>query len=279
GVALNVTYRADHLNAEGSALMVYGSIALNPKAHWPFLVGLLLPLTVYLLRRLVLVLRGERPARAQGPITVAKPRPRLEVALRGLVALTGVALVSVVIPNSELQWLCFPLACWLALHSLLLYFFRYRRIPDAELRRMHRRAGLAFGLFFLVYMALFLVYWYDRSGELAAWLAPPALVCFLLLCLVVTMHGFLHYHFRGWYALVVLALFALIGFVNGLPRYKLHFPGLDYEQRVQLLDADAEGRYAQLVKRMAELRAEPAGEARTAVLASFGKLMFTQNNL
>ena len=133
-------------------------------------------------------------------------------------------LVGFVIPTRELEWLCFALSWWLAGHAALLFAFRQWNMPDGDRRRMHRRAGLAFGGFFLVYQALFLLFWLDGGQRLAPWVAPPALVFCLLAALVATVHGFLEYHFRRWYVLVVLALLVVIGLVNGRPRYKLPGP-------------------------------------------------------
>jgi hypothetical protein len=142
--------------------------------------------------------------------------------------------------NASTPALVLLLALWVALHGAIVMFYRMARVP-AEERWMHWLAGAAFALFFAVYLALFLFYWLTPDSRITA-LISPALAMWLLLALAVSCHGFLRFHFRGWYTLVLVAILGAGTLVNSLVWYQHQFPEMemlyDKGKRVSLANSD-----------------------------------------
>ncbi|MFO0879735.1 MAG: patatin-like phospholipase family protein [Gemmataceae bacterium] len=259
---------------------------LAPAERWPFILGLVVPLVVYLIRisrwftQPSDETQPEPPTLALFQPTTTPPRiglVRVEVILHVVIAAVGVTLIGLLIPNTHLRLLCFVLTWWVALHGVLLFLFRLHTMPNRDHRRMHRRAGVAFGLFFAFYQVLFVLY---CLNALPGYLGSPIVLTMMLLCQIVTIHGFLRYHFRSWYVLVLLKLLIVIGLINGTPRHKLHFPGLNYDVRVQLLEADFEGLYAQLLKRTSDLEDDPENEDQlNLVMAGYHRITEAHRSL
>lgn len=130
------------------------------------------------------------------------------------------------------------LTSWLAAHGFIVMVYRLARVPSEE-RWIHWLAGAAFALFFAVYELLFLFYWLTPDSRVTA-LISPALASCLLLALIVSMHGFLRFHFGGWYTVILIALVGTGTLVNSLIRYQHQFPELAYEadKRVALAGSD-----------------------------------------
>ncbi len=119
------------------------------------------------------------------------------------------------------------LAVWLFAHaSVVALFGLAANVPDSEMWK-HVLAGMAFGGTFVLYEGLFLLYRYDAAGAGPARFISPVLVLCLLLALVVTVHGFLRFHFRVGYVAVGLALVVVAAGLNSLVKYKNELPGLE----------------------------------------------------
>ncbi len=227
------------------------STAQDFPSRWVFLLGLLLPVVVVR----VIVGVGFSPMEPD-PATEPEETPPLPLWVEGMfhapIAVIGVFAI-LLIPNAHLEWLCLTLSLWGAAHGGVLFAFRFRGMTGLAQRRIHLLAGFSFGVFFSLFLALFLLTWLGPDRATINLFATPILVVEVLLALLVTIHGFLSYHFRGWYALVLVFFAGVVALVNGPPRYKLHFPGLDYKQPVPLLQADFDGQFSQLLRRHANL--------------------------
>lgn len=243
--------------------------------RWPLLLGLLT--SVLVIRGAVSVIRRFTPRSLPGfhADNFVGRNPRL--VFHGVTFLVfggivwGVPLTQPVVPAVWHPWLCFLLGIWISLHGAIEYGVRLRQgqlaasagvsAPPDDQAELHRLAGGAFSCTYLVFQILFLIYLVSPEGTVATWLAPPALVSFLLLALLVTVHGFLAHHFGRWYALALAGLLVLGVGVNFFAPFKLHFPHLDYptkeEQPVHLLTGDFEGLARQVIHRCELWEQEP----------------------
>ena len=193
-------------------LLVLGTVSLFYSAVpdapcWPLRLGLLgsVGLTALFLQ-LFQFLRG----RMRGGATPT-PNVRREIALHTVVALLfGVVLVPAWPHFPTLLW-CFLAGCWAAAHGGLLALYHVPRKPGQAWK--HFLAGALFGTFFVIYQFLFLAYclslWFPAAAD---WFSPPpALVVCALLALLVNVHGFLRFNYRGRHYFAAVALVALIG--------------------------------------------------------------------
>jgi hypothetical protein len=118
------------------------------------------------------------------------------------------------------------LGLWVGLAGALAAHVRYQAVPG-ELRWIHGLAGASFGLFFIVYQVLFLICW--AAPHWSAWLLPPAVALCVLLAQVVAGHGFLKFHFGGWYTAIAFAVVALAVGIAGFSGYRHQLRELDYD--------------------------------------------------
>ncbi|HYV36274.1 MAG TPA: hypothetical protein VE988_11255, partial [Gemmataceae bacterium] len=102
------------------------------------------------------------------------------------------------------------------------------RFEDAapEHRLVHGLAAASLGCFFLAYHVLLMVCLISPVG--GALLVSPAVALCLLLTLVVAGHGFLKFHFGGWYTAIAVLVVALAIGVAGFTGYRHQLNGLDY---------------------------------------------------
>lgn len=227
------------LLAVGIVSLFYSAVPDAPSS--PLRLGLVgsVGLTALFLR-LFHFLRRRLPGGGRNAVT---PTPNLgkEVGLHLLVALAfGAVLVPPWPGFPTLLW-CFLAGCWATAHGGLLALYHFPRKPRGQVWK-HFLAGALFGTFFVIYQLLFLAYclslWFPAAAD---WISPPpALVVCALLSLLVNVHGFLSFHYRGRHYFAAAAAVVLIGWVSSVisqDPFPLRFPHLaDYYERPVRLD-------------------------------------------
>ncbi len=212
------------------------SLVFGIAQRWPLLLGVLAAIGVGRLFVRTFQKLSARARHTPEDVIARLPR-RLWLHLGTLLCFAG--LFCLCWKGSDIA-LAFFLGLWLATHGALVFVYSVADVSPED-RWQHFLGGLAFAGTFLVYELLFVVYWVGPTW-LADALIPPVLVLWLLLAMVVMAHGFLKFHFRGWYTLVAALLVAVAVLVGSLTTYRHPFPGLDYsaDKRVSLADNDFE---------------------------------------
>ncbi|MFO0844381.1 MAG: patatin-like phospholipase family protein [Gemmataceae bacterium] len=239
------------------------------RGHWAFAAGMALPVAVYY------PVRFRRWRRAELPSSEPADKPGLfdpsaggwgvidhlyDTAPHGLIFAAGAGLCVVFMSRGWLAAVCFVLSLWAAAHGAVLYQSVSRRIRRTEDCRFHGRVRNVFGACFLLYQLLFAVYCLDCGGQVITWVASPAILTCLLVAQLIAVHGFFRYHLRESYVLIVLGLLLLAAIFGTPAQFKHHLPGLNYDDVVQLDEADFEGGFATLLKATADL--QEAGDDR-----------------
>lgn len=133
---------------------------------------------------------------------------------------------------------------WALAHGGAVGLSRIAALGPAD-RWKHVLAGAVLGTTFAAYELLFILYAAAPIPGAARFLSPALALC-LLLALTVAVYGFLRFHFRPWYAYLIVGLIVLGGLINSVLPERLGFakiglPGLDHSaDRVELQDSDFE---------------------------------------
>jgi hypothetical protein len=213
--------------------ILLGLVLLDPNERWGFLPGLAAALVV--VAAFVWVFQRWNAAGAQRRLQaiVAKlPRP----AVMGTILISSFAallLVAWLLPASR-PVVVFLLGLWVGTAGLYAAEARYQHMPP-EQRWVHGLAGASFGFFFIAYQALFVACL--AAPQWSAWLVPPAVALCLLLAQIVAGHGFLKFHFGGWYTAIAALVVALAVGIAGFTGYRHQLRGLEYTGA--LLDLEA----------------------------------------
>jgi hypothetical protein len=199
-------------------------VLLDPRERWSFLPGMaaaLIAVAVF-----VWVFQQLNAARAQEALQgiIAKlPPPWIMVVL---LLLTFVALLVLTwLTPASRPVVVLLLGLWVGVAGLYAGEVRYQDVPP-EQRWVHGLAGASFGTLFLAYNILFIVCL--AVPHLAVSLVPPAVALCLLLALIVVAHGFLKFHFGGWYTVTVAVILGLAVGIAGFTGYRHQLRGLDY---------------------------------------------------
>ena len=248
-------------------------LVVAPLQRWPFLVGLLAAAIIgAILIRTVRRLGRFIPCYYCEPDSPAYRSLRSRLLLHLCVAAVGIGVIALLFRlHAGPPALCLALGLWASLHGGLLFRNRISRVePNAQW--MHHVSGVSFTMILTIYLALFLTFWFDHSVRgVAYWITPPALALCLLLSMIVTVYGFMRYHFgrRHWYVLGSLLAVGILA--NTLTSYKLHFPDLagwyDVEPPVSIAEADemeyckeAQAALAEIQRRAANGKKRPDDE-------------------
>jgi hypothetical protein len=157
-------------------------------------------------------------------------------------AVTGSILGGVFVGLMTLAWLLpgtrvvviFALGLWVMAAGGYCAAVRFEDV-EPEQRWVHGLAATVFGLVFLTYEALFIVVL--AVPLWSALVLPPAVAMCLLLTVMVAGHGYLKFHFGGWYTVLAFAVLALAVAIGGFTSHRHQLRGLDYDE-ADLLDLE-----------------------------------------
>jgi hypothetical protein len=199
-------------------------ILVDPAQRWGFLPGLAAALIVVgLFVRAFQALNAGRLHHDLQQSLAKLPAPPVTGAILAA-AFVGLLLVAALVPAARLVVILL-LGGWLGFTGAYAAGVRYRDVAP-EQRWVHGLAAAGFTLFFVVYNVVFLITL--LSPVWAAVLVPPAVALCLLLTVVVAGHGFLKFHFGGWYTLLAFAVFGLAVGIAGFTGYRHQLRELDY---------------------------------------------------
>jgi hypothetical protein len=199
-------------------------VLLDPAQRWPFVPGMAAALVV--VSAFVWLFQRLDAASAQQRLQqlIAKlPTPVVMVALLGA-ALVLLLVAAALVPAARTPIIVL-LGLWVGVAGVYAGEIRYVDVPP-EQRWVHGLAGASFGVLFIAYQALLIVCL--AAPHLGGWFVPPAVALCLILAQVVAGHGFLKFHFGGWYTAIGVCLVALAVGVAGFTGYRHELRGLDY---------------------------------------------------
>jgi hypothetical protein len=208
-------------------------VLLDPRERWGFLPGMAAAVAaVAIFVWLFQQLNAARVQEGLQNIIRKLPPPWIMFVLL-LLAFVALLVFTWLTPASR-PVIVLLLGLWVGVAGLYAGEVRYQDVP-AEQRWVHGLAGTSFGTLFLVYNILFIVCL--AAPHFSAWVVPPAVALCLLLALVVGGHGFLKFHFGGWYTVTAAVIIGLAIGIAGFTGYRHQLRGLDYTGNYLELEA------------------------------------------